>query len=114
MLWGSYYNADNTHDVRSHETAKKKKPTFHFWALIFPKGFKTRFSLPGWGLTYELPLNLQFNRTPKTFLPQLEGILCKVSSPFIHDEFKLAHGCVCITSNISTMNSFERVKKEND
>ena len=43
-----------------------------------------------------------------------KAFFSKVCSPFVHDEFKLAHRCVCITSNISTMNSFERVKKEND
>lgn len=46
------------------------------------------------GLTYKLPFNLQFNRTPKIFSPQLQGILCKVCSPFLQHEFKLAHTCM--------------------
>lgn len=52
--------------------------------------------------------------TPKMVIPQLQGILCKVCSPFFHGEFKLAHRCVCIMSNISTLNSFECMKKQND
>lgn len=115
VLWGHSAVQITLIMLGQTEQYKRKKASVLFLGSDFfpPKGLKTRFSLPGWGLTYELPLNFTV-LTPKILTPQLQGILCKVCSPFFHDEFKLAHGCVCITSNISTMNSFECVKKEND
>lgn len=40
----------------------------------------------------------------RSFVPTLQGILYETLSSFSHREFKLARRCVCITSNISTMN----------